>query len=112
MQVNPNIFRGYDIRGIVGQDLSSEIYEHLGRAHGTFLKKHGINKALVGYDCRATSKEYSDAFIKGLNWTGIDVVNIGLTMVGNFYWSQYYLNIKGGAFITASHNPPEYNGLK
>ncbi len=112
MQVNQSIFRGYDIRGLVGTDLSPELYEHIGRAHGTFLKNRGILKAVVGYDCRATSSEYSDAFIKGLTWTGIDVVNIGLTMVGNFYWSQYYLNIKGGAFITASHNPAEYNGMK
>ena len=112
MQVNQSIFRGYDIRGIVGQDLSQELYEHIGKAHGTYLKNRGIFKAVVGYDCRATSKEYSEAFIKGLNWTGIDVVNIGLTMVGNFYWSQYYLNIRGGAFITASHNPSEYNGMK
>ena len=112
MQVNQSIFRGYDIRGLVGQDLSAEFYEHLGKAHGTFLKKLGINNAVVGYDCRATSPEYSQAFIRGLAWTGVDVVNIGLTMVGIFYWSQYYLNIKGGAFITASHNPAEYNGIK
>ncbi|MDP4009746.1 MAG: phosphomannomutase/phosphoglucomutase [Candidatus Shapirobacteria bacterium] len=112
MQVNKSIFRGYDIRGIVNQDLNSEIAEHIGRAHGTYLKKRGIFEAVVGYDCRASSKEYSDAFIKGLNWTGIDVINIGLTMVGTFYWAQYYLNRKGGAFITASHNPAEYNGFK
>lgn len=112
MQVNQSIFRGYDIRGLVGQDLSPEFYEHLGRAHGTFLKNLGIDKAVVGYDCRATSQEYSNAFIKGLTWTGVDVVNIGLTMVGIFYWAQYYLDIKGGAFITASHNPAEYNGVK
>lgn len=112
MQVNQSIFRGYDIRGLVNQDLSAELYEHLGKAHGTFLKNLGINQAVVGYDCRATSPEYSEAFIRGLTWTGIDVVNIGLTMVGIFYWSQYYLNIKGGAFITASHNPAEYNGVK
>ncbi len=112
MQVNQSIFRGYDIRGIVGQDLSPELYEHIGRAHGTFLKNRGITEAIVGYDCRATSKEYSEAFIKGLTWTGIDVVNIGLTMVGTFYWAQYFLNRKGGAFITASHNPGEYNGMK
>jgi len=112
MQVNQSIFRGYDIRGLVGTDLSPELYEHIGRAHGTYLKNRGILEAVVGYDCRATSKEYADAFVAGLAWTGVDVINIGLTMVGTFYWSQYYLNRKGGAFITASHNPAEYNGLK
>jgi len=112
MQINPLIFRGYDIRGVAGTDLSVEIMTHIGKAHGTYLQKRGISKAVVGYDCRVTSVEYSDAFITGLNSVGVDVTNIGLTMVGTFYWSQYFLNIQGGAFITASHNPGEYNGLK
>lgn len=106
------MFRGYDLRGISGTDLSPEIMEHLGKAHGTYLQSRQITKAVVGRDCRLTSAEYSQAFIKGLLSTGIDVVDIGLTMVGTFYWSQHYLKIKGGAFITASHNPSEYNGLK
>lgn len=112
MIVNKNIFRGYDIRGLAGIDLNSDIYEHIGQAHGTYLQKRNINKAVVGHDCRSTSDEYSLAFIKGLTSVGVDVVDIGLTMIGTFYWSQYFLNIKGGAFITASHNPGEYNGLK
>ncbi len=112
MQINPNIFRGYDLRGVVDKDLNPEIVEHLGRAHGTYLKRRGINKALISRDCRKTSPEYSDAFIRGLNWTGIDTVDIGMTLVGTFYWAQYFLKIKGGAFITASHNPAEYNGIK
>jgi len=112
MNINPNIFRGYDLRGIVNQDLTPEIVEHIGKAHGTYLKRHGITKAVVGRDCRATSAEYSAALIRGFCWAGINTVDIGLTMVGTFYWSQYYLNIKGGAFVTASHNPPEFNGFK
>lgn len=112
MQVNPNIFRGYDLRGIVGTDLNPQIMEHLGKAHGTYMKRHGITEAIVGYDCRATSREYADALIRGFSWAGINTVDIGMTMVGTFYWTQYYLNKKGGAFITASHNPAEYNGVK
>jgi phosphomannomutase/phosphoglucomutase len=112
MKVNPNIFRGYDLRGIVGTDLNSEIVEHLGKAHGTYMKRHGIKEAVVGYDCRFTSKEYADALTQGFSWAGIDTINIGMTLVGTFYWAQYYLNRKGGAFITASHNPAEYNGMK
>lgn len=112
MKVNPNIFRAYDLRGLVGTDLNVEIVEHIGRAHGTYMKRHGITKALVGRDCRATSEEYSDALIKGFSWAGIDTVDIGLNLVGTYYWAQYYLNIKGGAFVTASHNPPEFNGFK
>lgn len=106
------MFRGYDLRGIVGEDLTPEIVEHLGKAHGTYLKRHGIDKAVVGYDCRATSREYAAALIKGLSSVGVDSVNIGLNLVGTFYWAQYFLEIKGGAFVTASHNPAEYNGFK
>ena len=112
MRVNPNIFRGYDLRGIAGKDLAPEIVEHLGRAHGTYLKRHGIDKALVSRDSRLTSAEYSESLIKGFNWAGLDTVDIGLNLVGTFYWAQYYLKIKGGAFVTASHNPAEYNGFK
>lgn len=112
MEVNPNIFRAYDLRGLVDKDLNPEIVEQIGRAHGTYMKKHGLTKAVVGRDCRATSQEYSEAFIKGIAWTGLDVVDIGMCMVGMFYWSQYHLNLKGGAFVTASHNPAEYNGFK
>jgi len=112
MKVNPDMFRGYDLRGIAGKDLTPGIVEHLGKAHGTYLKRQGITKALVGHDSRATSPEYSTSLIKGYNWAGVNTIDIGLNLVGTFYWAQYYLNIKGGAFVTASHNPAEYNGFK
>ncbi|HEX7964055.1 MAG TPA: phosphomannomutase/phosphoglucomutase [Candidatus Saccharimonadales bacterium] len=112
MKVNPSIFRGYDLRGLVGTDLSPELAEHLGRAFGTYLKRHGITEAVVGRDCRATSPEYSECIIKGLSWAGIDVVNIGMVLVGTFYWSQYHLKRQGGVYVSASHNPPEFNGFK
>ncbi|MCX6723974.1 MAG: phosphomannomutase/phosphoglucomutase [Candidatus Staskawiczbacteria bacterium] len=112
MKINPYIFRGYDIRGIVDQDLNPEIVERIGRAHGTLLKRRGIKKAVVGYDCRKTSPEYSQSIIKGLNWAGVDVINIGMELVGTFYWSQYYLNCQGGVYVSASHNPAQYNGFK
>lgn len=112
MKINPNIFRGYDLRGLVDKDLNPLIVEHLGRAFGTYLKRHNIARVVVGHDSRATSPAYSEAIIKGLTWTGISVVNIGLTMVGTLYWAQYYLDCQGGVFVTASHNPVEYNGFK
>jgi len=112
MKVNSRMFRGYDVRGVVGEDLSTEIAEHFGRAHGTYLKRAGIKKAVVGRDCRATSSDYSNAVIRGLLWTGLDVVDIGMTLVGTFYWAQYHLQTPGGVFVTASHNPAEYNGFK
>jgi phosphomannomutase/phosphoglucomutase len=112
MKVNPHIFRGYDIRGLVGKDLSPELALCIGKAHGTYLKNLGQKKAVVGRDCRETSPEYSRKVIEGLSWAGIDVVDIGMQMVGTFYWSQYHLKIPGGIFVTASHNPPEFNGFK
>ncbi|MDO8601349.1 MAG: phosphomannomutase/phosphoglucomutase [bacterium] len=112
MKVNPYIFRGYDLRGLAGKDLNEEIVEHIGRAFGTYLARLNIKKAVIGRDSRATSLEYSQAIIHGLNWAGIDIIDIGLNLIGTFYWAQYYLSCQGGAFVTASHNPAEYNGFK
>jgi len=112
MKINSYIFRGYDIRGLVDKDLNEEIAEHIGKAHGTFLKRKGIKKAVVARDFRQTSPQYSKAIIKGLIWAGIDVIDIGMELVGTFYWSQYYLNCQGGVYVSASHNPAQYNGFK
>lgn len=112
MKVNSHIFRGYDIRGLVNKDLNPEIAENIGKAFGAYLRMRSVNKAVVGFDSRATSEEYSNAVIKGLNWSGVDVINIGLNLAGTFYWSQYYFNCRGGVYVTASHNPVEYNGFK
>jgi phosphomannomutase/phosphoglucomutase len=112
MKVNPSIFRGYDLRGLVGTDLSPELAEHLGRAFGTYLKRKGITEAVVGRDCRATSPEYAEQVVKGLSWAGVDVIDIGMVLVGTFYWSQHFLKRPGGIYVSASHNPPEFNGFK
>ncbi len=112
MKVNPSIFRGYDLRGLVGTDLSPELAEHLGKAFGTYLKRNGITEAVVGRDCRATSPEYATCIMKGLTWAGIDVIDIGMVLVGTFYWSQYHFKRPGGIYVSASHNPPEFNGFK
>jgi len=112
MKINPYIFRGYDLRGVVDKDLNPEIVEHLGKAYGTYLRRRGITELVVARDSRATGPAYSEAIIKGLLWTGADVIDIGMNLVGTFYWSQYHLNRRGGVYVSASHNPPEYNGFK
>lgn len=112
MKVSPNIFRGYDLRGLVGKELSPELAEHLGKGFGTMLAKDGVKKAVVSYDSRETSPQYCENVIKGLRWAGIDVFNIGMQMVGMFYWAQYELDCQGGIYVSASHNPPQFNGFK
>ncbi len=113
MQVNPQIFRAYDLRGVVGDDLSPKFFNHLGKAYSTFVKRENIDRiVVVGRDARETSEEYSKSLVDGILWSGLDVVDIGLNFVGNFYWAQYFLKHNAGVFITASHNPKNYNGAK
>ncbi len=112
MDINPYIFRGYDIRGVVDKEITPEGVAHIGKAFGTLLKRRGVNEAVISRDCRLTGKEYSQIMIESLNWAGVSTVDIGMELVGTFYWSQYHLNIKGGVFVTASHNPVDYNGFK
>lgn len=112
MKINPFIFRGYDLRGLVDKDLNPEIVAHLGKSFGTFLKRRGIKKAVVSFDSRATSPQYSKIIIENLSWVGIDTIDIGMELIGTFYWSQYYLDCQGGVYVTGSHNPVEYNGFK
>lgn len=113
MKLNPHMIRGYDIRGIVDEDLNSKIVEHFGKAYGSYIqKKENVKKVVIGHDSRITSVEYKNALAKGIASTGLDVIDIGLVLVGTVYWAQYHFNTRGSAMITASHNPKEYNGMK
>lgn len=111
-KIPDHIFRGYDLRGVAGKDFDSESFEMLGRAYATFLYQRRVWEVVVGRDNRLTSEEYSGAFIKGLQDSGVEVVDIGLTLAQIIYFAQYLLRFKGAAMITASHNPADYNGLK
>jgi len=110
--VNPHIFRGYDIRGVMDKDLNEDVYYTLGRAYATFLHQRRIQEAVVGHDNRNNCKEYSQAYIAGLNDGGIDTIFIGYSLSQIVYFSSYAFLTKGSTMITASHNPAEYNGLK
>jgi phosphomannomutase/phosphoglucomutase len=110
--MNPSVFREYDIRGVVGTDITEEDVERLGRAWGTYLRQHGRERALVGYDTRASSPAFRDAMIAGLRASGVHVVDIGTVVTPLFYWARIHYDIDGGVMITASHNPAEYNGFK
>jgi phosphomannomutase/phosphoglucomutase len=110
--VNPDIFREYDIRGIVGEDLTEDFARLLGQAFGTTLCRAGQRKAAVGHDVRPSSPRFARALSEGILKTGIDVVGIGLVPTPGLYWSLWNLDVGGGIMITGSHNPPEFNGFK
>lgn len=112
VDINPVIFRGYDLRGVANQDLSEDVYYTLGRGYATYLSRWRINQATVGRDNRTTSETYAQAFLKGLEDGGINTVDLGLSLSQIVYFSAYYFQTKGSVMITASHNPQEYNGLK
>ena len=110
--VNPTIFRAYDIRGVVDVDLSEVVYHTLGRAAGTYFRRQGGGRIIVARDARLTSPAYATALMAGLRSTGCDVVDIGMGPTPLMYFALAYLKADGGAVVSASHNPPEFNGLK
>src|SRR3990167_8358495 len=112
MQVNEAIFRDYDIRGIVDEDIDEKFAYCFGQAFGTYLVRKGVKSALVGYDARKSSPSYCEQSVNGLISTGLDVIKIGLVTSPMMYWARKFYKIDGGLSITASHNPPEFNGFK
>ena len=110
--MNPDIFREYDIRGIAGTDLSERDVLAIGRGTGTYLAGHGCRRLAVGRDCRLTSDAYGQKIIEGLTKSGCDVIDIGVCPTPVLYFAIRHFNTDGGVMITASHNPPEYNGFK
>jgi phosphomannomutase / phosphoglucomutase len=107
------IFRQYDIRGIVGRDLHPETAYAIGRGVAAHLWQHGIRGTFaVGRDNRPSGPALRDALVRGLTESGVDVVDIGIVPTPLLYWSLHNLDVIGGIQITGSHNPPEYNGFK
>ncbi len=110
--INPNMFREYDIRGIYGEDLNEDVAYTIGRSYGTYIKKFESTQAIVGHDNRVSSPVLTNALIKGITESGINVIDIGLVTTPMFYFSRIYFKTPTGIMITASHNPSEYNGFK
>jgi phosphomannomutase/phosphoglucomutase len=106
------IFREYDIRGVVGEDLTADRVRDIGSAVAVTLARDGVSSAVVGRDNRLSGEEFSEALIDGLTAHGIDVVNIGVVPTPVFYFAAKKWGIRGGVMITASHNPAEFNGFK
>jgi phosphomannomutase/phosphoglucomutase len=110
--MTPDIFREYDIRGIAGTQITEEDVLNIGKGIGTFLVRNECLDLTVGRDCRTTSDNYSGLLIKGLLSTGCHVTDIGVCPTPVQYFSIRHLKKQGGVMVTASHNPPEYNGFK
>ncbi|MGB7069616.1 MAG: phosphomannomutase/phosphoglucomutase [Pyrinomonadaceae bacterium] len=110
--MNSNIFREYDIRGIVGVQLTDDAVLSLGKAIGTFYRRNGAVRIAVGYDARSSSPRFFGLLAAGLMSTGCDVVNIGMVPTPVLYHTVYTRAVDGGVMITGSHNPPDHNGFK
>ncbi len=112
MKLKPEIFREYDIRGIVDQDLNAATVEMLGKGIGTYIRRHGKQQVAVGGDCRLSSPSYAAHLSQGLRSTGCHVLSLGTIPTPLLYFFMYQKNQDAGVMITGSHNPPEYNGFK
>lgn len=110
--MNQNIFREYDIRGIVGEQLTDETVAIIGRALGTFYNRNGAKRIAVGYDARMSSPRFRDLLVKCFRETGCDAVLIGRVPTPVLYHTVYTKSVDGGVMITGSHNPPDHNGFK
>ncbi len=110
--MNTNIFREYDIRGVVPHDLTPELVIGLGRALGTFFIRNNAPTMVLGRDCRLSSPDVRDQLVQGLVETGMRVIDLGVCHTPLVYFSLFHLEKSAGVMITGSHNAPEYNGFK
>ena len=112
MNVNPYIFREYDIRGKVVEDFPSEVVVSLGKAFGTLVKRSGGREIAISGDIRLSTPDLINFFKEGVLSTGVDVINIGIVPTPVNYYSLFKLEVAASVQITGSHNPPEFNGFK
>ena len=112
-QFNPAVLREYDIRGIVGKDLTVNTAYSIGRTFGHIVCDKFSNKSIaVGYDGRLTSLSLHNALCVGLLESGVNVFSIGMCPTPMTYFAHYHLKTDAAVMVTGSHNPPEYNGFK
>jgi phosphomannomutase/phosphoglucomutase len=111
-KLSPTIFREYDIRGLVDQDLTEEAVHLVGKALGTRIREAGGRKAAVGRDARLSGPRFARSMIEALRSTGVDVLDLGIVPTPLTYFAAHTAGVDGICMITGSHNPPEYNGLK
>ncbi len=110
--VSPTIFRAYDIRGLVDVDLTDDVLRQIGRAAGTYFRQQQARTLVVGRDVRPSSPRFQAALMDGILSTGLDVLDIGEVATPVMYFAVEHLHTDGGLIVSASHNPPQYNGIK
>ena len=113
MNINKNIFRKYDIRGVIDVDLTPDIASLIGKGYGTLMRrKYNAKSLIVGGDVRLSTPTLKKGLIKGILSTGCDVIDIGILPTPVAYFAICNLKMDGGVIVTASHNPPKDNGFK
>ncbi len=110
--MNPHIFRQYDIRGVIGADLTEEVARLIGKAFATWVKERGGETVAVGRDGRSSGPMLVKGFSEGVMESGVNVVDLGMVPTPVLYFSQFHLDVDAAVQITGSHNPPEFNGFK
>jgi phosphomannomutase / phosphoglucomutase len=110
--LNPHVFRAYDVRGLVGSDINPDVFQKVGRAYATLIRRNGGRRIAVGRDNRLSSNGLKEGFVDGARAAGVDVVDIGPVTTPILYFATAHWKLDGGANITGSHNPIEYNGVK
>ncbi len=111
-QVNPGIFKAYDIRGVAGESLSAETVEMIGRVLGSMASEQGVKTLCVGRDGRISGPELESALIRGITASGTDVIDIGMVPTPVLYFATKFFETGSGVAVTGSHNPSRDNGLK
>ena len=110
--MNPQVFREYDIRGVVGRDLDDDFVERLSRAMGVYWSEKGVKRVSIGMDARLSSPRFRDILKHGITMSGIDVYDLGMVPTPVMYFSLFRLDLDGGIQVTGSHNPADNNGFK
>ncbi|MCZ4303247.1 phosphomannomutase/phosphoglucomutase [Zoogloeaceae bacterium G21618-S1] len=112
MQLAPEIFKAYDIRGIIDKSLTPDVARAIGHALGSEARARNLKSIAVGRDGRLSGPSLAGALAEGICAAGVDVIDIGCVPTPLTYFAAYHLNADGCVSVTGSHNPPDYNGFK
>ena len=111
-QLSADIFKAYDIRGIVGKTLDQEAARQIGQAVGSEARVRNLRTIVVGRDGRLSGLNLCQALSEGIRSAGVDVIDVGCVATPMLYFAAHELSLMSGVMVTGSHNPPEYNGFK